>query len=68
MKAKKFVDDKDSVGLLNLFKHFFKGETVEFNLCDGAPCFQFGKDMTISTLKEFKRNIKTTYEIGEIKK
>ena len=65
MKAKKFVDENDSVGLLNLFKHLFSGETVEFNLTDGAPCFQFGKDMTISTLKEFKRKIKTEYKIGE---
>ena len=62
MKAMKFVDENDSVGLLNLFKHLYSGETVEFNLTDGSPCFQFGKDMTISTLTEFKRNIKTTYE------
>ena len=56
------------IQLVNLFKHLFKGETVEFNLCDGASCFEMGKDMTISTLKEFKRKIKTTYEISEIKK
>ena len=65
MKAKKFVDENDSIGLLNLFKHLFSGETVEFNLCDGAPRFKKDKDMTISTLKQFKRKIKTEYEIGE---
>lgn len=51
---------------MKLYKSLYDGETQTFDLTKGQPCFKFEKNMTITTLNEFKRNIKTNYETGNI--
>jgi hypothetical protein len=51
--------------LIKLYLDIFNGETKEFDLTIGQPCFKMNKNMSISTLNEFKRKIKTNYKIGD---
>ena len=53
---------------MELYKFLFEGHTQEFDLTQGQPCFSMNKDMTVSTLKNFKRKIKTQYEEGNREK
>jgi len=52
-------------GIMELYQKLYEGNSVTFNLCDGQPCFEMNKDLTVSTRKEFIRLIKTTYEPGD---
>ena len=52
-------------GLLELYQKLFDGDSVTFNLCDGAPSFAMNKNMTVSSRKTFERTVKTKYELGE---
>ena len=52
---------------MKLYEAIFNGTTQTFDLTKGQPCFQLNKNMTVSTLNEFKRRIKTTYEEGDVK-
>ena len=47
-----------------LYEHLYQGNEVTFDLTDGKPAFAMNKNMTVSTLNEFKRRIKTVYESG----
>ena len=48
-----------------LYEHLYQGNEVTFDLTDGKPAFAMNKNMTVSTLNEFKRRIKTVYSEGE---
>lgn len=54
--------------VMKLYEALYNGETKTFDLTKGQPCFQLNKNMTVTTLNEFKRKIKTTYEEGDVKK
>lgn len=65
----KYLADEEFDGdIMKLYKFLFEGNTLTFDLTSGQPCFKFQKNMTITTLNEFKRRIKTNYEKGEIEK
>ena len=54
--------------VMKLYEALYNGETKTFDLTKGQLCFQLNKNMTVTTLNEFKRKIKTTYEEGDVKK
>jgi hypothetical protein len=43
------------------YMDLYEGETIEINLCDGAPVFKFHKDTSISTEASFFRKINRGY-------
>ena len=49
---------------MKLYQSIFNGNTQSFDLTQGQPCFSMNKNMTVSTVKSFIRNIKTTYDEG----
>ena len=49
-----------------LYKAIFDGAVETFDLTKGQPCFKLQKNMTVSTLNEFKRRIRTNYEEGKV--
>ena len=53
---------------IELYDYLFNGNTQEFDLTQGQACFSMNKNMTVSTLKKFKRKIKTDYEEGKREK
>jgi hypothetical protein len=53
--------------LVKLYEELYQGKEKRFDLTIGQPCFKMNKNMSISTLNEFKRNIKTSYEVGDTK-
>jgi hypothetical protein len=54
--------------LVNLYESLYQGGEKTFDLTIGQPCFKMNKNMSISTLDEFKRKIKTNYEPGDVEK
>ena len=44
--------------VMKLYEALYNGETKTFDLTKGQPCFQLNKNMTVTTLNEFKRKIK----------
>ncbi|KAH7822615.1 putative DNA polymerase type B [Monocercomonoides exilis] len=56
--------DNSNDSLMKLYKCIYKGKTVEFDLTNGSPCFEFEKDFTVASLDTFKRRIKTSLEKG----
>ena len=54
--------------LMKLYEYLFNGKSIQFDLTQGQPCFSMNKDMTVSTLNEFFRKIKTNYEEGKREK
>jgi hypothetical protein len=50
--------------LVQLYEDLYNGSEKLFDLTVGQPCFKMNKNMSISTLKEFKRKIKTSYDEG----
>ena len=49
---------------MKLYQSIFNGNTQSFDLTQGQPCFSMNKNMTVSTVKQFQRTIKTTYDEG----
>ena len=49
---------------MNLYKALYKGESLTFDLTAGQPSFAFSNDFTVSSRKEFLRNIKVNLEEG----
>ena len=49
---------------LDLYTRLYDGEAVTFDLTEGQPCFSMNKDMTVSTKKEFLRNVKVNLPEG----
>ena len=62
------IVSKANGDLMDLYKRLYEGEVIEFDLADGRPAFKFKDDFTVSSLKSFKRKIKTTYESADIDK
>ncbi|KAK8836564.1 hypothetical protein M9Y10_037498 [Tritrichomonas musculus] len=50
--------------VMSLYQSIFDGNSQTFDLTQGQPCFSMNKNMTVSTVKSFIRNIKTTYDEG----
>jgi hypothetical protein len=50
---------------LELYKALYDGQERTFDLTEGRPAFKMRKDMTVETLKEFKRTIKCQYPEGK---
>jgi hypothetical protein len=50
---------------MNLYRDLFEERAVEFNLMEGRPMFKMNKDMTVRTLKEFKRKVQFFNPLGE---
>lgn len=63
---KYLANEKFEGDYMKLYKSLYDGESQTFDLTKGQPCFKFEKNMTIKTLNEFKRKIKTNYEEGDI--
>ena len=53
---------------MKLYKYLYEGNQQTFDLTKGQPCFQMNKNMTVSTLNEFKRRISTPYKEGKREK
>jgi hypothetical protein len=51
--------------LVRLYEDLFNGLSKSFDLTIGQPCFKMNKNLSVSTLNEFKRNIKSSYEVGD---
>ena len=49
---------------MELYKHLYNGNNVIFDLTRGQPMFKMNPNMTVNTIKNFKRKIKVTYEEG----
>ncbi|KAK8836459.1 hypothetical protein M9Y10_037718 [Tritrichomonas musculus] len=49
---------------MKLYQSIFNGKSQTFDLTQGQPCFSMNKNMTVSTVKQFQRTIKTTYDEG----
>ena len=65
---KYLAKEKFDNNLMKLYETLYNGTTETFDLTKGQPCFQLKKNMSITTLNEFKRRIHTNYEEGEIEK
>jgi hypothetical protein len=52
--------------LVQLYEDLYNGIEKTFDLTTGQPCFKMNKDMSISTLDVFRRNIRTSYEAGDV--
>ncbi|MBQ7105842.1 MAG: hypothetical protein IJN90_08300, partial [Bacilli bacterium] len=50
--------------LMETYKTLYNGETLTFDLTAGQPSFAFSNDFTVSSRKEFLRNIKVNLEEG----
>ena len=64
--AQRYADAGDSGGLMNLYKAIYNGATVSFNLAEGSPSFNFAKDFTVSSNKDFIRKVSTGYSEGSL--
>jgi len=55
----KYTAEQRGQSLLELYQSLYDGEAVEFDLlCGGKRCnFKFHKDMTIESMKDFKRTL-----------
>ena len=53
---------------MKLYEHLFNNHKVRFDLTYGQPCFEMNKNMSVSTRKEFMRQIEVKYEEGEVEK
>ena len=51
--------------MMNLYQSMYNGNTEEFDLTKGQPMFAMNKNMTVSTINNFIRRIKTNYDVGE---
>ena len=49
---------------MKLYEDLYNGNEVTFDLTEGQPCFKMNKNLTVSTLMEFRRKIKTNYSEG----
>ena len=61
--AKRFNNDP-----MKLYEHLFNNHKVRFDLTFGQPCFEMNKNMSVSTRKEFMRQIEVKYEEGDVDK
>lgn len=55
IKAK--VDEEYDGNPMLLYKALYEGESIEFDLTKGQPCFKMHKNLTVSTLNKFVRRI-----------
>ncbi|KAK8836043.1 hypothetical protein M9Y10_040103 [Tritrichomonas musculus] len=62
--AKAFAQDGVHGDVMSLYQSIFNGNSQTFDLTQGQPCFSMNKNMTVSTVKQFQRFIKTTYDEG----
>ena len=46
---------------MGLYNRLYEGDAITFDLAAGQPCFKLNKNLTVSSLSEFK----TTYEKGD---
>ena len=53
-------------GVKELYTYLYEGNSVAFDLAENQASFKMNKNMTISTNAHFIRNIRTTYEEGNI--
>ena len=53
---------------MELYSHLYNGYNVIFDLTRGQPMFKMNPNMTVNTIKNFKRKIKTKYEEGNREK
>ena len=53
---------------MKLYEHLYNNHKVRFDLTYGQPCFEMNKNMSVSTRKEFMRQIEVKYEEGEVEK
>ena len=50
---------------MELYIHLYNGNNVIFDLTKGQPMFKMNTNMTVNTIKNFKRKIKVTYDEGK---
>lgn len=53
-------------GYVNLYTLMYNGNTMTFDLTDGAPSFKFNKDFTVDSNEHFLRQVTVTYDEGNI--
>ena len=61
---KHIADTKFKGDLMETYKALYKGESLTFDLTIGQPSFAFSNDFTVSSRKEFLRNIKVELKEG----
>ena len=61
---KHIADTKFKGDLMETYKALYKGESLTFDLTAGQPSFAFSNDFTVSSRKEFLRNIKVELKEG----
>ena len=49
---------------IKLYEYLYNGNEVEFDLAENQTRFKMNKNMTVETIKNFKRNIKVKYDEG----
>ena len=50
---------------MELYNHLYNGNNVIFDLTKGQPMFKMNTNMTVNTIKNFKRKIHVTYKEGK---
>ena len=53
-------------GIKELYEYLYEGNSVAFDLAENQASFKMNKNMTISTNTHFIRNVRTTYQEGNI--
>lgn len=48
-----------------MIEYIFEGKQPAFDLTKGQLCFQMNKNMSVSTLNEYKRRISIQYKEGK---
>ena len=64
--AIEYCGEQNDITIDNIYENLFKGDIIEFDLlAGGKSCkFQYGKDMSVSSVSDFSRKVKFSYEEG----